>query len=472
MNTTQFPIWESTWPKLPPRTRLFNLEPVGLGTAYVESLTSYIVREAAEHQVPSWVIVARDIAPRMARKTLAEPSGHSDLCGNLGPSLNGMCGTAAQVVRIMEELTGRSGLAELTMLRWKDVLAPSSLVRRYRAWCPICLEEWKLKGKPIYEPLMWALKETNVCVNHFVPMAMQCPKCKRGHGPMTWYSKPGHCPRCGSWLGFNAFKHFNHETDVSGAVAEWCRFKSMGVGHLLAVRPEQITAGAPGIFAGNIRFLRDRVFKGNVSAFERAVHHSRWTLKKWAAGEQLPQLLSVLFLASCFDFLPQDLLLAELPQARPIQIRQCPNQVTKRVQRKKRKRDQEGIRHYLQLALNANVDPPLSFRRVCLRALLDQGQVAKTFPDLAGQIMERYRRYVNSRAAERKEKILAALHHAISTIKGRSEFPSLGRVRRELEDPNWLREAWVWAEWKRIAEEMGFPRNGLLSKPPMTGANT
>ncbi len=465
MNTTQFPIWESTWPKLPPRTRLFNLEPVGLGTAYVESLTCYIAREAAEHQVPSWVIVSRDIAPKMPRKTLAEPSGHSDLYGNLGPSLNGMCGTAAQVVRIMEELTGRSGLAELTMLRWKDVLAPSALVRRYRAWCPICLEEWKVKGKPIYEPLLWALKETDVCVDHFVPLAMQCPKCNKVHGPLMWYSKPGYCPRCKSWLGYNAFKQFPEKTDPFASIGEWRRFKSMGVGQLVAVRPEQIMAGTTEIFSRNIRFLRDRMFKGNVSEFARLAHHSRLTLNTWAAGKQLPQLLSVLFLAYRFNFLPQNLLLAELTEDRPIDIRQCPDQVAVYVKRRKRKRDQEGIKNYLQMTLNANIDPPPSFRRVCTRVQIDQGQIAKAFPDLARQFMERYKHYVEKRSAERRGSIVAALRQAILKINGRGEFPTLSRTRRELEDPNWLREQWVRAEWKRIAAELGFLRHGLPNKP-------
>ncbi len=79
-------------------------------------------------------------------------------------------------------------------------------------------------------------------------------------------------------------------------------------------------AGTTEIFSRNIRFLRDRVFKGNFSEFARLAHHSQLTLNKWAAGEQLPQLLSVLFLAYRFKLLQQDLLLAELSGDRPIDI--------------------------------------------------------------------------------------------------------------------------------------------------------
>ena len=36
---------------MPPRSRLFNLEPIGIGTPYVESLISYVVRESEAHCV-------------------------------------------------------------------------------------------------------------------------------------------------------------------------------------------------------------------------------------------------------------------------------------------------------------------------------------------------------------------------------------------------------------------------------------
>jgi hypothetical protein len=123
------------------------------------------------------------------------------------------------------------------------------------------------------------------------------------------------------------------------------------------------------------------------------------------------------------------------------------------------------LRYYFQFTLNANIDPPPSFRRLCLRAQIDQGNAATAFPDLAKQIMERYKRYVDKRSAERRGNIVAALRQAILSINGRGEFPTMARTQRELADPNWLREEWVRAEWKRIAAELGFLRYGLPNKP-------
>lgn len=135
------------------------------------------------------------------------------------------------------------------------------------------------------------------------------------------------------------------------------------------------------------------------------------------------------------------------------------------VKRRKRKRDREGLRNYLQLTLNANIHPPPSFRRLCMRARIDQGNAAKAFPDLARQIMERYKRNANKRIAERRGNIVAALRQAILKINGLGEFPTMERTRTELADPNWLRETWVRAEWKRIAASWAFSASGCQNKP-------
>jgi hypothetical protein len=52
---------------LPPRSRLYaSLEPVGLGTDMVESLTSYVSRLAQEYVVPPRTLVLEQIARKSA----------------------------------------------------------------------------------------------------------------------------------------------------------------------------------------------------------------------------------------------------------------------------------------------------------------------------------------------------------------------------------------------------------------------
>lgn len=54
------------------RTRLFHLEPVGMNTGFVESLTSYSARLAAAHNVTHASLFGREIPPLINRKHLRE----------------------------------------------------------------------------------------------------------------------------------------------------------------------------------------------------------------------------------------------------------------------------------------------------------------------------------------------------------------------------------------------------------------
>src|SRR5438045_2443795 len=91
-DTIQF--WDAEPVCPPPRSRLYRLEPVGLGTAYVESMTSYIVRVAAAHSLSVWTLVTREIAPRFRHQVVIGVGRTCDLFKRLAGSLNGNCATA------------------------------------------------------------------------------------------------------------------------------------------------------------------------------------------------------------------------------------------------------------------------------------------------------------------------------------------------------------------------------------------
>src|SRR5436305_2454272 len=52
---------DSVKPLIPSRSRLYHLEPIGIGTPYVESLTSYINRLARAHCVLSGKLIAQEV---------------------------------------------------------------------------------------------------------------------------------------------------------------------------------------------------------------------------------------------------------------------------------------------------------------------------------------------------------------------------------------------------------------------------
>src|SRR5258708_2036374 len=89
---------------IPSRSRLYHLEPIGIGTPFVESLTSYIVRLAHAHCVEPRILVIHEILPYL--KKLGWP-------GSKKPRLlaiNGIGSLASHWVRAVEELTLRRNL--------------------------------------------------------------------------------------------------------------------------------------------------------------------------------------------------------------------------------------------------------------------------------------------------------------------------------------------------------------------------
>jgi len=65
---TKFEWWPQSDEAAPPRSRLYNLEPVGIGTPEVESLGSYINRLAQAHCVTVSALLKHELVPHIGKK--------------------------------------------------------------------------------------------------------------------------------------------------------------------------------------------------------------------------------------------------------------------------------------------------------------------------------------------------------------------------------------------------------------------
>ncbi|TEB10646.1 TniQ family protein [Pelotomaculum propionicicum] len=186
--------WSLTLPTIPPRSRLYHLEPVGIGTPYVESLTSYISRLADAHSLYTSTLVLRELAKASSQPIYTGFDRSS--------AINGLINMATSWVSALESLTLRNDLRFLTMLTWAEVLPAVGLTRKWKAWCPTCFEEWRMAEQPIYDPLLWTLQVIKVCPYHRQYLQLKCPYCNQDDIPLlTWRSRPGYCPKCEQWLG-------------------------------------------------------------------------------------------------------------------------------------------------------------------------------------------------------------------------------------------------------------------------------
>lgn len=206
-----FVVYDSldlTPPKTRPRSRLYPLEPMGVGTARSESCTSYIARLAAEHWTSVGSLFGHRLAPASNKPYLlsANLKFESQAWKSFSPlahALNGLGAAARDWIKVLETLTQRSELRYLTMLRWSNVLSEHSLSRSIHAWCPLCYQTQRNSGGVVYDHLLWSLVTVEFCQKHKRRLETKCPHCQRQLHLLDSRSRPGFCSRCKKWLGYS-----------------------------------------------------------------------------------------------------------------------------------------------------------------------------------------------------------------------------------------------------------------------------
>ena len=180
-----------TSPSLLPFTQLYPLAPIGIGSAQVESLGSYVARLAWEHSVAPEALVRHILgfnhAQSIRRTSVNSVSRH------LGVDyFAGMSSSTQRRVDVLETVTGQSNLAALTALRLGKTLSAFSILRYYAAWCPVCLTDDIVP----YGRLLWEFECVDACPVHDLNLVTRCPRCRSSFGAFVWRGRPGFCPYC------------------------------------------------------------------------------------------------------------------------------------------------------------------------------------------------------------------------------------------------------------------------------------
>ena len=400
---------------MPPRSRLFNLKPTGLGTPAVECLASYIHRLAAAHGLPTWVLVGRELVPHFERKSIAGPNGYCDLLGQVGMTINGDNDTARETVDILQSLTGQTTLRSLTLCRLGNLVAEQRLLRRTQAWCPECLNQWRQDEKPIFQPLIWLLSQLKTCPIHGCSLHERCLDCGKMHTPLTRYRWTGNCPRCSAWLG---------KTSVSDryvdnpSQSEWKKYSAGALARFVGAMQSLPNELPQTSFPANIECLVEKHFGGNRSALARALHVQGFTARCWAYGTQRPSLASLLALSYCFGGEMLDWLVGHISFLAPHDFRIIKPAVAERIRRPLRRQSREGMRAHLALAVQTAESPPPSFRVVCKRIELDPTTANRAFHELAAAIKARHQDFradaKRVRALSRRTTVEAAVKVLLS----------------------------------------------------------
>ncbi len=279
-----YDLWNLAPRAIPPRSRLYSLQPMAIGTPRVESLTSYIMRLAEAHTVSVRTLILREIFPGLS--TSPNNAHFSGL-----HSLNGMGTCFGQWVDILGKLTARSGLRALTLLPWQSLMTSGGILRRRRTWCPRCFQDWQRHAVPMYECLAWVLTPVTVCPTHHILLEQHCPQCGRPMLVLSAHAHPGFCAHCNRWLGDHSSAP---GATASQQVMEDQLWIANQVGEFLALGATVGDKGSPCHLLSNLQRMLDELARGNQRLFGRVAKIRDSALNGWLKGKWSPSLRLVI----------------------------------------------------------------------------------------------------------------------------------------------------------------------------------
>jgi len=381
---------------VPSRSRLYNLQPIAIGTSHIESLTSYIARLATVHCVDTRTFVSQEILPLLGKDYLLNRAckRSQGFWLNNTRMLNGTQSWAKGWVLALENLTTIKTLNYLTMLTWSNVIAFRGLLRSVKAWCPNCYTEWQEANKPLYEPLLWHLHCVTTCPQHRCYLCDKCPcqGCKKEQPILSPRAKIGFCTSCGHWLGSPQ----NGDIAPSKTNSEWEIWIAEAVGELLAEAPKLLESPIQETICQILSLCIGQA--GGASALAQEITLSRDTIQAIRKGQQTPQLLSLLYLSYYIGVKPYSLLSRKIEAK---DIKRVLNPFTTPLKRARPKPpDLPKLREALAKALTE--EPAPSMKTVAKRLSYDQTFLSKHLPDLTKEISTRFINYQKRRALERQ----------------------------------------------------------------------
>jgi AcrR family transcriptional regulator len=424
--------WDVSIPPLPPRSRLYRLEPIGIGTPYVESLTGYIARLAETHCVTPKDLVMLEIMPPQSQTgpILNYYNRLSRFWIKNALTLNGISPIARQWVERLESLTTCNHLTFLTMLTFHEVIATSRLLRQSKAWCGQCYEEWRQAHQVVYDPLLWSVNGIDICLRHRQPLVTRCPSCQKTLPFLTQTTRPGYCPRCTHWLGsskgsLNMFVQ-SDEPGVS-AYQHWVVEVS---GNLLAAAPSLAVLPSKKQIAIRVKAFLDQYAAGNIRKLARLSGVGFNAIWHYLHQGSVPYFDSFLKMCFALSITPLEFLsTTTIPSLKDVgfNIESVPT-----ISRGKGKHvtedDVQRMRQVLEAvqAVDDQVDPFPSLNDVAKRMGFDESTVRRHCPDLSKAISW------HSKNHWVEESHLGVMNQALEDTLANVEPESLANVARKL----------------------------------------
>lgn len=284
--------WELALPELPPRSALYQIRPIGIGTAETECFTSYLARLARAHNLSLGALSIRYLFPLMIAKRAESGVSFTRLKLLQLSSANGADTFANDLLPIVERLTLVTGIVPSTFIKWADLVPRLELLRHYRAWCSDCYAEWGAGGNTIYDPLLWTVRPVKVCPRHQRFLTEHCPRCQRRCWPGLSYYLPGFCSHCRAWLGRQGHQPVAEAealltADIDLNYEQWV---ADNIGSLVAASASLSAAPMREDVTAAVNHCCNLLMEGNPRMLAHLLGVANTTARLWVQGKNIPPL--------------------------------------------------------------------------------------------------------------------------------------------------------------------------------------
>lgn len=394
-----FEAWDLSGKPVIARSRLYSLPPVGLGTAFVESLSSYVVRLAGAHAVSTADLVRRELSRHTNPPLVFYSHG-----------VNGLGESAARWVETLEKTTSRSDLRYLTLLPFEHLFSNRVLLRTMRAWCPECYQEMDAAGT-LCEQLLWCIRLVEACPRHHRLLETLCSHCHQPLRQLYAGSRLGCCFWCGAELGCTVAR--NTDKMSGRAPTKDQLWLADAVGQLLAHSPEMCLKALKERIRTVLSRYIEKNASGNCAAVAKMAQCHVGIFYEWLHGTAKPQIDNLLRSWYHLNF-PISLIFANDGEL-SCWITEQTRVKTKKKQKVKTYRSRKQLQGILQtieptFQQAIRESPPPTIYEVCQRIGLRPEFVRGHAPTQCRRLKVRRQRYAKECRAQQREKLTAGLH--------------------------------------------------------------
>ncbi len=402
---------------------LIPLEPLGVGTAECESLSSYVQRLAAAQGSRPGELVFRLLAwlSRHESAHLGEWAPHLSKV-RLGVNMNSFA-HADHWVATLGRASSRVDLGDLTTRSWDWLFPSRHFQAQSLAWCAPCLAE----DQDPYHRLGWLLQPTRCCPKHRVPLQDRCARCDQWIPVIHDRSAITRCPWCAGDL---RIVRTGPAVDTS-SFDFWCARQLQEI----IVRSRRWHDQIEWRPCAAFRLLCSMHGSGTSAAFARFLDASKLTTWYWLTGRARPTLRSTLqAYHRCGVDLAAHLFSTDPGTSkRDSGARQA--ELRLRPERHARQIDWDGVRVRLLAELKRPLGSAPSFISVAASVGIARRTLRAHEPKLCRRLTTRWRSRRQRKAQARDRRLERDIGAAVRALLETGESPSQKRIEQALGRP-------------------------------------